>query len=77
MANTKYFMKKGPKMAEFPFIFVRNLKWVATGLEWWENCLFFVTPQVYAHPWLAVHTDFQKKKIQDTLVYINDWRLRG
>ena len=29
MAKTKYFLKKGPKMANFPCSFVRNLKWMA------------------------------------------------
>ena len=41
MARTKYFVKKGPKMADFPCIFGRNLKLMATGLGWWENYEIF------------------------------------
>ena len=29
MAKTKYFVKKGPKMANFLCIFVQNLQWMA------------------------------------------------
>ena len=37
MAKTKYFVKKGPKIADFLCILGRNLKLMATGLGWWEN----------------------------------------
>ena len=59
MAKTKYFVKKGSKMADFLCIFVLNLKSMAPGQGWWEN-YFFVTPEVYAQPWLAIRKDFQK-----------------
>ena len=41
MATTKYFVKKGPKMADFLCIFGRNLKLMATSLGWWENSVIF------------------------------------
>ena len=41
MAKTKYFVKKGSKMAEFLCTFVQNLKLMAPGLGWWENSEFF------------------------------------
>ena len=41
MAKTKYFVKKGLKMADFLCILVRKLKFMATGLGWWENSDFF------------------------------------
>ena len=60
MAKTKYFVKKGSKMADFLCIFVRNLKLMAPGLGWWENSeIFLVTHLVYAQPWLALRKDFQ------------------
>ena len=60
MAKTKYFVKKGSKMADFLCIFGRNLKFMATGLGWWENSeIFLVTPEVYAQPWLALRKYFQ------------------
>ena len=61
MAKTKYFVKKGSKMADFLCIFVRNLKPMAPGLGWWETLNFFLlTPEVYAQPWLALRKDVQK-----------------
>ena len=41
MAKTKYFVKKGSKMADFLCIFVRKLKLMAPGLGWWENSEIF------------------------------------
>ena len=41
MAKTKYFVKKGSKMADFLCIFVRNLTLMAPGLGWWENSEIF------------------------------------
>ena len=60
MAKTKYFVKKGSKMADFLCISVRNFKLMALGLELLENSeIFLVTPEVCAQPWLALHKDFQ------------------
>ena len=60
MAKTKYFVKKGSKMADFLRIFVRKLKLMAPGLGWGENSeIILVTPEVYAQPWLALRKDFQ------------------
>ena len=41
MAERKYFVKTGSKMADFPCIFGQNLKLMATGLGWWENSEIF------------------------------------
>ena len=41
MAKTKYFVKKGSKLADFLCIFVENLKQMAPGIGWWENSEFF------------------------------------
>ena len=59
MAKTKYLVKKGSKRANFLCILVRNLNWIAPGLGWRENWVFFVTPEVHAQPWLHQHKDSQ------------------
>ena len=41
MAETKYFVKKGSKMADFHCIFGPNLKLMATSLGRWENSEIF------------------------------------
>ena len=53
MAKTKYFVKKGSKMADFLCIFVRKLKPMAPGLVWWEHSEFFFGGflHIYAQPW--------------------------
>ena len=48
MAKTKYFLKIRPKMVNFLFIFVLNLKWLATGGKTLK--FSFVTPEVNVQP---------------------------
>ena len=49
MAKTKYFVKKGPQMANFLCIFVRNLKWMAPPEYCPKNPEFFWWLPTYIH----------------------------
>ena len=61
--QNKLFFEKRVKVGDLLCIFVRNLKWMATSLGWWENS------QVFAQPWLAHHKGFQNFNFQDTLMF--------
>ena len=49
MAKTKYFVKKGPQMANFLCIIVRNLKWMAPPEYCPKNPDFFWWLPTYIH----------------------------
>ena len=49
MAKAKYLVKKGPQMANYLFIFVRNLKWMASHEYCPKNPVFFGWLPSYIH----------------------------
>ena len=60
MAKTKYFVKKGPQMANFLCIFVQNLKWMAPPEYCPKNPEFFlVASHIYTQLWENFQKEYQ------------------